>query len=388
MNKQLLTRYIAAVSFGSALSLLSASLMTANTGAASLKTLLSHRQQTQQPAQPQKTSAEVYKNIQVLKDLPASQMDAVMNFMSAALGVDCKFCHVEGTTADNWPWEKDDNKHKETARKMVVMMRAINENNFAGRLEVNCATCHQGRTHPVALPPLDQEMLRKANAATAVRPTTPNPTVDQILDKYVQAVGGSAAFEKLKNRMVKAQLALADGTTMSQEIYRAAPNKLLAVSHTPSGPVLEAFNGSMAWMKSDQGVSDLSGPALDRVKIVSDFNREIRTKELYTNLAVAGKEKIGDREAYVVRGRSRSGDQERLYFDAQSGLLLRRVVQTRTAFGAILDQSDFDDYREVDGVKLPFTARRTSQWSTWTQKVAEVKHNVSLDETRFDKPLK
>ena len=102
----------------------------------------------QPPAAPQGPLApEKFKNIQVLKDLPADQLDGVMRFMSASLGVRCDFCHVTSETG-NWPMDKDDKKNKQTARDMVKMMTAINAANFDGKPTVNCASCHHGRNEP------------------------------------------------------------------------------------------------------------------------------------------------------------------------------------------------------------------------------------------------
>ena len=87
----------------------------------------------------------------MLKGIPADQLIPAMQFITASLGVECQFCHVEGA------FEKDDKKPKQTARKMMEMMFAINKDNFEGHREVTCYSCHRGSTDPVGTPPVMAE---------------------------------------------------------------------------------------------------------------------------------------------------------------------------------------------------------------------------------------
>src|SRR5579872_1649452 len=93
-----------------------------------------------------KKAEEQFKNIQVLKGIPAEQLIPTMQFISASLGVECDFCHVQGA------FDKDDKKPKQTARKMMEMMFAINKDNFKGRRDVTCYSCHRGNAKPLAIP--------------------------------------------------------------------------------------------------------------------------------------------------------------------------------------------------------------------------------------------
>src|SRR5882762_3364073 len=94
----------------------------------------------------ERSAAEAYQNIQVLKDMPADQLVPAMQFITYSLGVECSYCHVEGA------FEKDDKKPKQAARKMMQMMFAINHDTFEGKREVTCYSCHRGSAHPVATP--------------------------------------------------------------------------------------------------------------------------------------------------------------------------------------------------------------------------------------------
>src|SRR5262249_19159583 len=119
-----------------------------------------------------------FKNIQVLKELPADDLDGVMRFMAASLGVQCQFCHVTAETG-NWPMEKDDKRAKQTARQMITMVKAINDQSFNGRPQVTCASCHTRHQRPDARPPLAVEMtpeqIAEANARAAAPPPAPAP---------------------------------------------------------------------------------------------------------------------------------------------------------------------------------------------------------------------
>ena len=150
-----------------------------------------------------KTSDQAFKNIQILKGIPADQLVPSMQFISASLGVECEYCHVAGA------FDKDDKKPKQTARKMMEMMFAINKGNFEGHREVTCYSCHHGETHPVGIP------IIAAGANTTARLELARPgdgkgaqaedvgvdaraVVDPILDQYIAALGGAAAIQKLR----------------------------------------------------------------------------------------------------------------------------------------------------------------------------------------------
>src|ERR1700686_4985221 len=108
-----------------------------------------------------KKAEEQFKNIQVLKGVPAEQIFPTVQFISAALGVECEFCHVHNA------FEKDDKKPKQTARKMMEMMFAINKDNFEGHREVTCNSCHRGSAHPRAIPAVMTEEPKEAGPKEA-----------------------------------------------------------------------------------------------------------------------------------------------------------------------------------------------------------------------------
>src|SRR5437016_1943252 len=144
----------------------------------------------------QKTAEQVYRNIQVLKGTPADQLLGTMNFIAGSLGVACNHCHTN-------PFDKDDKPTKQRAREMILMMRKINQENFKGALEVNCSTCHQGKTKPTTTAPLARIDFSKALAPTAGESPAPMPSVDELLGKYVQALGGKDKVEKMQTLAMK-----------------------------------------------------------------------------------------------------------------------------------------------------------------------------------------
>lgn len=334
--------------------------------------------QQKRAEQSDKPVEEIFKNIQVFRGLPRSQFPRTMDFMSASLGVDCDYCHGKA-------WESDDKPAKQITRTMVLMMRDTNDKNFDGNLVVNCATCHQGHPKPVAQPPLDQIALRMLNAAPA-KPAALLPTVEQVLDQYVKALGGKPAFEKLNSRLIKSSLSLADGTTVSREVYMKAPDKAVFITTALNEVSSQGFNGAIGWLKNNDVRRELSGPTLNQLRFSAEFNREIRFKELFTQLRVTGKEKVGDRETYLVEATPVYSDALKFYFDSETGLLIRVLVEERSPLGSVWDQTDFSDYREMDGVKLPFLIRHVNMWERSITKIVEVKHNVSISDAKFDMP--
>nr|MDQ3819649.1 hypothetical protein [Acidobacteriota bacterium] len=154
------------------------------------------------------------------------------------------------------------------------------------------------------------------------------------------------------------------------------------------GLMMSGYNGTVGWVKNQRGQRELTGAQLDQLKRAADFYGDIHLKELFPDLRVVGRSKIGEREVYVLSSKVSDTRTERLYFDAQSGLLLRIQGITQTMLARIPDQTDFEDYREVDGVKLPFTIRVSgiNPQNDWTRKYTEIKQNVTVDESKFNPP--
>jgi hypothetical protein len=326
------------------------------------------------------------KNIQVLKGLPESQLFIVMNYVRASLGVTCAYCHVNNG-GDKWEWEKDDKPAKKTARKMMQMVFDINKNSFEGRHAVSCYTCHRASTEPTSAPLLPQ-MPPEGGPAGLKTPAT-LPTLDQVLDKFVQALRGKSAVEKTKTRVSKGSQISWNGSSMPVEIVQQAPYKILTTLTMSSQVVIaRGFDGSTGWMKGPRGQRELTGDDLDQMKRTADFFWMLKIRDVAKDMFVMGKEKIGDREVYVVGAMVGTTRIDKFYFDTQTGLLIRSQILKDTLIGWIPEQTDYDDYKEVDGVKVPFTIRQSyvDPWIGWTRKFTEIKFNVPIDETKFNMP--
>lgn len=335
----------------------------------------------------------VRKNIKVLNGMPDSQLLAVMNFMDSSLGVKCDFCHV----AESGKFQLDDKPAKNTARQMIQMTMAINKANFNGQTEVTCNTCHRGSTHPVGVPAFAQAAPTNTTTnAPAARGADTRPSVDDVFNKYVQAIGGKAAVEKVRTRLSEAslqrpKLVNPSGKPSTIQIYQKAPNKMLVVVTQPDGKVTsQGYNGTAGWIRTGTEQREMSVAELAQVKQQADLYKDLTLKDQYSNLRVGNKQKVDDRDAWVVVGTNTiTNKRERLLFDAETGLLLRRVVSTQTVLGQDPVQTDYSDYREVDGVKLPFTIQITTldaDHSNQTRVFSDIKQNVPVDDAKFDPP--
>jgi hypothetical protein len=332
----------------------------------------------------EKPAEQVYKNIQVLNGLPASELDGTMYYMSATLGVGCTHCHTN-------PWESDVKPSKLAARRMILMTRNINKENFSGNPVVNCYTCHRGQTQTVTVPPAGQPAWQTPGAeTTAAKPSDAMPDAGQVIEKYIRAIGGEAAINKLKTRAARGTRTTTNKMTpplsVPLEVYQTAANKLLAITNHPGGVTYEGFNGTVGWFKDVRGQREVTGKELAEEKRAADFFRFLKIRESYPGLRVLGKENVGGREAYVVGATSRDDSREKLYFDAETGLLVRRYVTYKTALGSIPEVTDFADYKDVDGIKLPFTISWSRPPFTSTEKFVEIKLNVAIDDAKFDPP--
>ena len=325
---------------------------------------------------PEKTAEQVYKNIQVFKGVPASQLEGDMAFITGSLGVKCNYCHA-GT------FDKDDKPTKLTARKMIQMVFDLNKGNFNATGAVSCYTCHRGKPLPVAVPSLGLNLWLPTNQPA--KEEVALPSVELVLDRYVEALGGRQALKKISTRVLKGSRIGADGVLVPEEVQAKAPNKLLITTNYPKQVFRTGFNGAQGWAKSNEEQRDMPKDMLAEIKREAEFYKETKLKELYLKMRIVGKANVADREAYVIEATPNDGGNvQKLYFDTQTGLLVRKYSETNIALGEFPTQTDYEDYREVDGVKLPFLIRWSIPGRTWGRKITEVKQNVALDDAQFN----
>jgi hypothetical protein len=345
---------------------------------------------TPQTAPTERTVEQANKNIQVLKGLPESQLVPVMNYMGASLGVRCNYCHVNKD--GNWDYASDEKGQKKTAREMITMLNGINKNTFHGNIEVSCYTCHRGKTsvaHTLAQP-IPTPEPRPSPGAQAQQQRDTLPTAEQLVEKYYQALGGVATIEKLKSRVMTGTLTTVAGVELGYELTQSGPDQVLAVIKTPQAGIFQrGFDGRVGWEKNNTGVHDLSPEETAYLQRYPDIYKDIKLGEQFTRMNVVGKPKFDGRDVYLVRANTASGKREQLYFDAETGLLVRRITSTTTPVGIIPEQIDFADYRDVEGMKVPFTIRVSAIDPTYSviRKFNEIKLNVPVDAKKFNKPV-
>lgn len=331
----------------------------------------------------EETMEQKYKNIQVLKGLPASQMRPMMNYISAALGVECIACHVKN--GDEWEFDKDDKRNKQTTRKMIQMTMDLNKNSFEGKMEVTCYTCHQGLAHPASVPPLP-----RAAAPEAARAGGPWPTPNKVLDKYIAAIGGKEALEKIKTRQIKGVSVAANGQSFPLEIVYGGSDRLALTVSLPNGETSQKLNGSEGWLKSARDDRAMDSIELNKIRSLASSLDPLPFREPYPRMAFGGTEKINGRDTLILRQNLPDKRRARYFFDAETGLLVRRIIQAETIIGIDPELTDYEDYREVDGVKMPFTIKTSylDRFYSSTRKFSEVRNNATIDETKFALPAK
>ncbi|HJY27261.1 MAG TPA: c-type cytochrome [Pyrinomonadaceae bacterium] len=349
----------------------------------------------------EKTVEQVGKNIKVLTGMPESQLIPVMNFFAASMGRRCNYCHVNNQ--GQWDYASDAKPEKAAAREMIKMVMDINKTTQRLKLDpVSCYTCHRGRTSPQSIPALPLPLPSPppnsggasgptpgASPQASPSPTPALPSADEIFSKYATALGGQTSINKLKSRIAKGTVTQANGNSFQFELSQAAPDKFYLLVTTPQGTIERGFNGQVGWEKTARGVREVTGLELVNFKMANGLFTLLKLKEQYIRPPRVRKDKLGDRDVYIVDGTTADNRRMRLYFDATSGLLLRRAMTMPTTIGIIPEQIDLEDYREADGLKFPFTARAAALEvgnPTSTRTLTELKLNVPVDESKFNMP--
>jgi photosynthetic reaction center cytochrome c subunit len=379
-----------------------ASLIVAASGAA----------QNASPEKP-RLAEDIFKNIQVLKGIPVDDFLETMGIMAAALQFDCSDCHV-GAGTDKVDWAAD-TPRKQMARRMVTMVATINRTNFGGRQMVTCWTCHRNRDKPLVTPvmatiygtpPFDpDDIIVQAPGA---------PSAESILDRYIQAAGGAQRLAGLSSFVGK-------GTSVGfggfggggdVEVVAKAPDKRATIivfkEDTGRGDQIRTYDGRSGWVRTPLNVIgefQLSGGDLDGARFDAQLSFPAQIKQILTNLKTGPPTSITDLPAPssqaslqqdvtlgqthvvdVVQGTGPRGLLVTLYFDKQSGLLLRELRYGNSPIGRVPTQVDFADYRDVSGIKLPFHV--TYAWLDGRDSIVlnDIKTNVQVDEAKFGKP--
>jgi hypothetical protein len=348
-------------------------------------------------AQNRKTSAEFYKNVttSTLKVLTPSDFLGAMGVMTAALGYDCSNCHP-GAGTDAMDWVTDSDPKKKTARRMIEMVAAINKQNFGGSARVTCFTCHHGLDEPTQSIQLDKLYGEPLDEKPdIVRTEKSGPPAVQILDQYIEAIGGAGKLAGVKSFISTGYSEGYGGLggKAAFQIFAQAPDRrgmwINFPEHPERGRSAWTYDGKAGWISQPRGYmnqweldgNDLSGARLDSVMA---FPGEI--KGALSNLRIGPEDVLHDRTVYVLQGSAPGGLLGTFYFDKETHLLLRYVRQTPSPVGRVSIQQDFDDYRDVNGVKFPFKYSFLWLDGRFTATITEVKLNVPVDAARLGKP--
>jgi len=218
------------------------------------------------------------------------------------------------------------------------------------------------------------------------------PTVDSILARHVEAMGGKEAMEKVHSRLVQFKTESDTFGNSEGEVFTKAPDRQRShLDLGAAGTIDEGFDGTVAWAKNPwQGVRVKTGDELAKVKRDARFDREFKLKSIYPDLAYKGTEKVGDEEAWVLESKPTASSKESFWFSTKTGLLLRQDSEFQGPAGVISVNVLPRDYRTFDGLKYPgamkLNVSSAGQGLEFTMKFVSVKHNVEIEAAKFAKP--
>jgi outer membrane lipoprotein-sorting protein len=314
-----------------------------------------------------------------------------MGMFAAALSLNCTDCHTSDSTSS---WEKfaDDTALKRTARRMTLMVNTLNRNSFAGARMVTCYTCHRGDLRPKVIPSLALQYSTPVEDANEIEivTVTGTPPPDQVFNKYLQALGGAQRLAALTSFVAKGTYVGfdTDHAKVPVEIFAKAPNQRTTIVHTLIGDSVRTYDGRAGWIAAPDKpmpLMPLTGGNLEGAKIDAILSFPARVRQAATQWRY-GSTEIDNRSVQVLQGTSTGQPPVNLYFDENTGLLVRALRYADTAVGRVPTQIDYSDYREVAGVKVPF--KWTTTWTDGqaTTELSEVQPNVTIDAAKFGRP--
>lgn len=380
----------------------------------SLIGLASARGQVERHLSPVATAGEkplmaeqVFKNVQLLKGISVKEFMETMGFFAAATNKTCTTCHGD-ESGGSWERYADDPPQKQTARKMMIMVDALNRTYFGGKREVTCYSCHRNAERPKVTPILAEQygtpLPDDPDVIPQQAPGAPSP--DQVLDKYVQALGGPQKLATFTSFVAKGSYEGYDEPKSPVEIYAKAPRQFFQLVHGSSGDSTWVDDGRSAWVAQwDPNATPvplmaLTAGDLDGAHLESELYFPARIKQLLTNMRVGFPisgvtsilpDQVGvgidDRELIVLQGSTAAGTNVKLYFDPKSGLLVRMARYTNLPVGFIPTEIDYADYRDVSGVKIPFRVTKTWVDGRSVTELSSIQLNVPIDAAKFARPV-
>jgi len=338
----------------------------------------------QQPA----SAGATRPKLRVLQALPESQLFPLMNLVSDSLGVRCDYCHVQvapdpARTPSNvggWVFDRDDKPQKRKAREMMQMVIDLNAGHFKGESRVTCYTCHRGSTSPARTPPLPPADITSSPAAV------PLPPVDRVWTNYVVAVGQADDSAPGSGTIISGWDDRPEGRYGKVEIVMAGADRYRVTLATADGTLSQGLDGEIGWITTKNGVVRLSGADLALLRRIAMRYRPIKDRPV--NLQVTGIGRVADRDVYVLTARIDPITTWTLYFDVVTGLLRREMTTRETMLLPLQEQVDYEDYRDVSGVRLPFRVKTSdgAPYATVTRTFLQIRRNVAIDDALFRPP--
>jgi zinc protease len=226
-----------------------------------------------------------------------------------------------------------------------------------------------------------------SDAAASPTPSE-QAAIDQILQRYETALGGRAAIDKISSYRLKGTFDLA-GLTGTIEGWRKEPDKTLSVIEFPRiGTLKKGFDGETRWVQTPAGTySDSSPQEIAELERDAEVYSAGKIRSLFESLKLENKARLSGRDVYVIEGRPARGPAEKLFFDVQNGLLVRwDMARRQSNRGTVFVKVHLEDYKDVDGVKIPFNVRFVFESFSFMVKVEELEHNIAIDDAIFRKP--
>jgi outer membrane lipoprotein-sorting protein len=335
---------------------------------------------------------DVFKNVQLLRGIPVNEFLETMGFFSASLNMNCVDCHAEEAGGD-WARYADDTEKKQITRRMILMMRGINQTYFGGKRIVTCYSCHRNGNSPIATPNLAEVYGTPPLPDPVEIQQVPNAlSPDKLLGKYLQALGGEERLAGFTSFVGKGTYqGYGEGEKSSMDIFAKAPDQLSTVIHRLTGDSTTTFEGRSGWIATPAANSPvtmitLTEGDLDAAKMDANLFFPAQIKQTLGEWRVGFPTTIDDRDVQVMEGTTSRGVPVKLYFAPDSGLLVRQVRYVDTPMGLNPTQIDYADYREISGIKMPF--RWTVTWldGRSTYELTDLQPNVPIDAAKFAKP--
>ena len=342
---------------------------------------------------------DIFKNVQVLRGLTVDEFMGTMGFIAAALSMNCIDCHSVEAASDVTKYAVD-TPIKQTARKMILMVKSINASNFGGKQTITCYSCHRSQNAPKNIPSLAEQYGTPPpedpdEIEIVAEVKSGGPSADQVFDKYIQALGGAQQLAKMTSFVAKGTYEGFDtgDEKAPVEVYAKAPNQVTTIVHIPQGDSIRTYDGRVAWITSTGTLLpiplyDLAGGNFEGAKLDAELAFPGQIKQTLTGWRTGFPPTyIDDNAVDVVEGISAAKTPVKFYFDKKSGLLTRLVRYTVTAIGTNPTQVDYSDYREVAGVKMPFHYTITWTDGRSTTELSSVQPNPPIDASKFAKPV-